>query len=204
MGRPRQIPGLEETRERILRAAVEAFARDGFARSTLADIGREAGISRPSLLHHFDTKESLYAEVVARVFEGLGRTLGEAMEGERSWEERLRGLCDAYCAFLQRHPTHARLVARELVDGGGPGARLLRDRALPLLDLVTSYVAAGPVRAVPVRHALLWVVSDGLLAAAADQGPGSLGPRLWGPPDARRTWLLARTLLLAPPSLEAP
>jgi AcrR family transcriptional regulator len=200
MARPRHVEGQPETAERVLLAGVDAFARDGFTRTTLADVARAAGISRPSLLHHFPTKEALYAEVVTRVFSALGAALSEALGAAETWEGRLRGLCDAYTGFLAAHPTHARLVARELVDGDGPGARLLRDRAVPLLDRVTAAVALGPIRDVPVRHAILLVVSDGLLAAAsrADDRAGSLGDLLWGPTDPDRTWLLARTLLLDP------
>lgn len=199
MGRPRQLPGAEDTRDRVLRAAIETFARDGFARATLADIGRAAGISRPSLLHHFPTKDALYGEVVARVFGALGGALAQVRSGS-AFRERLRALCDAYGDFLAAHPAHARLVARELVEGDGPGADLLRARALPLLDLVTAQVAAGPVRAVSVRHAILMIAADGLLAAAArgDGSEGSLGTRLWGPPDRDRSWRLARALLVPP------
>lgn len=197
MGRPRQLPGVEDTRDRVLRAATEAFARDGFARATLADIGRAAGISRPSLLHHFPTKDALYAEVVGQVFGALGEALARSGRGG-SFVERLRSLCHAYDDFLSAHPSHARLVARELLDGEGPGAPLLRDRALPLLELVTAEVAAGPVRSVSVRHAILMVAADGLLAAAArgDGGPDTLGALLWGPADRDRTWRLASALLL--------
>lgn len=204
MGRPLTIAGAASTRERLLRSATAAFAADGFARATLADIARAAGISRPSLLHHFPSKEALYDEVVAQVFDALGRDVGEAFaQGGAGWEGRLRGMCDAYGRHLAAHPDHARLVARELVGGEGPGAALIRSRALPLLDTVVSWVTSGPVRpGLPVRHALLWVISDGLLAAAAHRGEGSLGAELWGQPDPDRTWALARTLFLDDP--EAP
>jgi AcrR family transcriptional regulator len=197
MGRPPNIPGALHTRDRVIAAAVDVFARDGFERATLADIARAAGISRPSVLHHFESKDALYDEVVTGVFTRLGAVVTDAFGAGGSFEDRLRHMCLAYSGFLAAHPAEARLVAREVVEGDGPGAALLRERAAPLLDAVTSWIAAGPVAPVSVRHAILWVVSDGLLAAAAGSAPGSLGHLLWGPPDADRTWALARSLLLA-------
>lgn len=53
-------------RERLLDAAVTAFGQSGFHTATLAEIARACGISRPGLLHHFDSKEALLTAVLAR------------------------------------------------------------------------------------------------------------------------------------------
>ena len=199
MGRPRVVPGAEDTRERLLRAAVPAFAAHGFARATLAGIADGAGIRRPSLLHHFPTKEALYAEVVGRVFGELGAALGAAMGSPGPFDARVEALCRAFTTFLHAHPDHARLVVRELVDGDGPGAAILRGPVAPLLDGVVAFVATGGprLRDVPVRAGVLQIVGDTLLSAAA--GPSGLGGVLWGGPDADRTWALARATFLREP-----
>lgn len=53
-------------RERILDAAIVAFGQSGFHTATLAEIARACGISRPGLLHHFDSKEALLTAVLER------------------------------------------------------------------------------------------------------------------------------------------
>nr|WP_274636110.1 TetR/AcrR family transcriptional regulator [Microbacterium bovistercoris] len=53
-------------RERIIDAAIEAFGQSGFHNATLADIAEACGISRPGLLHHFDSKEALLTAVLER------------------------------------------------------------------------------------------------------------------------------------------
>jgi len=53
-------------RERLLDAAIAAFGQSGFHTATLADIARACGISRPGLLHHFDSKEALLTAVLER------------------------------------------------------------------------------------------------------------------------------------------
>jgi AcrR family transcriptional regulator len=64
-----------EVRQRILRAALAAFARDGFAAATMSEIAREAGMAVANLYRYYPGKEELFAaaipgETVAR-FERL-------------------------------------------------------------------------------------------------------------------------------------
>jgi len=55
----------QETRARILDAAVEVLRKKGYAHFRTADVARAAGVSRGAQLHHFATKEKLvYAEHV--------------------------------------------------------------------------------------------------------------------------------------------
>ena len=53
-------------RQRLLDAAIAAFGQSGFHTATLAEIARACGISRPGLLHHFDSKEALLTAVLER------------------------------------------------------------------------------------------------------------------------------------------
>lgn len=69
--------GRAERREEILAAATQAFARSGFAATSLDDIAAEAGISRVILYRHFDSKSDLYRAVLDRVCARLVATVGE-------------------------------------------------------------------------------------------------------------------------------
>lgn len=57
-----------ETREKILAAAASSIAHLGLARVRMATIAKEAGVSTALLHYHFDTKERLFAEVLAYSF----------------------------------------------------------------------------------------------------------------------------------------
>ena len=53
-----------ERRAEILRAALDLIGRNGFRGSTLQDIADAVGVSKAGVLHYFDSKADLYAEVL--------------------------------------------------------------------------------------------------------------------------------------------
>jgi AcrR family transcriptional regulator len=65
-----------ERREQILDAATRAFARSGFAATSLDHIAAEAGISRVILYRHFESKTDLYRAVLDRTCTRLATTVG--------------------------------------------------------------------------------------------------------------------------------
>jgi AcrR family transcriptional regulator len=67
-----------ERREQILAAATRAFARAGFAATSLDDIAAEAGISRVIIYRHFESKTDMYRAVLDRVCAHLVESVGEA------------------------------------------------------------------------------------------------------------------------------
>jgi AcrR family transcriptional regulator len=69
--------GRAARREQILAAATRAFARAGFAATSLEDIAGEAGISRVILYRHFDSKADLYRAVLDRVCTRLVAEVGD-------------------------------------------------------------------------------------------------------------------------------
>lgn len=63
-----------QTRRRILDAAYDCLVELGYARTTVAAVQGRAGVSTGRLLHHFGSREALFAAVVADMGE---RRLGE-------------------------------------------------------------------------------------------------------------------------------
>ena len=65
-----------ERREQLLAAATQAFARTGFAATSLDDIAEQAGISRVLLYRHFESKTDLYHAVLDRAVARLTAAVG--------------------------------------------------------------------------------------------------------------------------------
>lgn len=69
--RTRQLMPREERQASILRAAATAFARTGFAATSMEDVAAEAGITKLIVYRHFESKEELYRAVLARIEDRL-------------------------------------------------------------------------------------------------------------------------------------
>jgi AcrR family transcriptional regulator len=50
----------EKTRERIVKAAEECFARDGYDATSVAGICERAGVTKGAFYHHFPSKQALF------------------------------------------------------------------------------------------------------------------------------------------------
>lgn len=57
----------EETKEKIVNAAVRVFAEKGFTGASLSDIATEAGVTRGAIYWHFKNKEALFEELLQRI-----------------------------------------------------------------------------------------------------------------------------------------
>ncbi len=60
----RRAVGKARVRERLLAAARNLFARRGVADTTMDDIARVAGVSRPTVFNYFPSKNLLLAALV--------------------------------------------------------------------------------------------------------------------------------------------
>jgi AcrR family transcriptional regulator len=76
------VPLLSRTERQasILRGAAQAFARNGFAGTSMDDVAAACGVTKLILYRHFETKEVLYRAVLQRVFERHGQELAARME----------------------------------------------------------------------------------------------------------------------------
>jgi len=72
-------PRHAERREQLLSVAKSLFAERGFQSTTMDDIAREAGFTKPILYQYFDSKTDLYREIVAQLAETLLTSLKAAV-----------------------------------------------------------------------------------------------------------------------------
>jgi AcrR family transcriptional regulator len=99
------------TREALLDAAAEVFARHGYEYATLADIASAAGLSGGSIYNYFRGKPELFLEVVRRTLSVLSVKPILARSGPAPGPELLAVLTDS---FLGPSSARVRALIREL------------------------------------------------------------------------------------------
>ena len=72
-------PDPDPKRAAILAAAIRGFAAYGFRRTSMEDISRGAGMSRPALYLHFDNKEAILRALVAEYYADVARDVAAAL-----------------------------------------------------------------------------------------------------------------------------
>jgi AcrR family transcriptional regulator len=83
-----------ESRQAIVAAAEELFARYGFKKTSIDDIARVAGIGKGSVYLHFASKEELFAEFMRRISDRMLVTLKMAVKRAHTPEGKLRAFID--------------------------------------------------------------------------------------------------------------
>ncbi|MGA9277046.1 TetR/AcrR family transcriptional regulator [Ilumatobacter sp.] len=73
-------------REQILDVALDVFASAGFHGASMNDIAEAAGVTKPVLYQHFDSKRDLYKalldEVGQRLLDSIAKATAEATDGK--------------------------------------------------------------------------------------------------------------------------
>ncbi|HEY8526081.1 MAG TPA: TetR/AcrR family transcriptional regulator [Acidimicrobiales bacterium] len=175
-GRP---PGQRsaETRDRILRAARARFSQSGYARTSLADIAREAGITPRAIYHYVESKPQLFRRAADAAYERFADAVSERVLGRADSRSRLHGLADVFRDLYREDPTIVAMLSQTVTEvyrnpeldrsmlmpeGYVPLNRVLVDMAVADGDLAEGVDPAGAA-------AMIEVLGSGLTLLASKE-----------------------------------
>lgn len=137
-------------RRRLLEGMGSAVATKGYAAVTIADIVREAGVSRRTFYEHFASRSDCLIALYEAASERALTVLRSALDPERSWQEQLESVLAAYLASLASNPALLRTLYIEIWGLGPPGlaARRRVNQAIAgfMLEVINQSPAAPRLR----------------------------------------------------------
>lgn len=173
------LPPLEhEHRRRLLQALASVASDKGYAATTIADIVRDAGVSKRTFYEHFGSKEACFLLLYRTVSASALRTLSDAVKPDRPWQDQLEHALGAYLSHLAFRPALLRTLFVEIHHLGADGAQARREVMQHLADFMLNTVRSANVPfASPMLHGALAMAAVGaineLILERIEQGGAS-------------------------------
>ncbi|MCB1000766.1 MAG: TetR/AcrR family transcriptional regulator [Acidimicrobiales bacterium] len=149
-----------ERREQILEVAVQVFARHGYHGTSMNDIAEAAGVTKPVLYQHFDSKQDLYLalidEVGHRMITAIAKATAGATNGKAQTES---GFCAYFRWVAQDHDAFLLLFATQ-ANRDAAATKAIRK--------ITSEAASAiaPLIAAEIDHEQQRTIAHGLVGLA--------------------------------------
>jgi AcrR family transcriptional regulator len=165
-----------ETRERIVQAAVNLFAENGYAATSVRDITAEAGTNVAAVNYHFQGKENLYLETFRSLLEEMRdlRIVAMRRDMNENPEMGLEGFIESFAnAFIEPLVTdesRGRLLlgffAHEMVEPHLPSGVFGKEFIHPLVEVSLEALGRlGPPMATSSQHLCLMSLVGQLIHA---------------------------------------
>lgn len=175
----------EETRSRILTAALDLFRQRGFDQTTMREIAAEAGVALGSAYYYFASKEAL----VMAFYEQASKEMSVQIEGglaeAKGLESRLRAILDVKFEYFAPNRLFLGALSRHAADPRNPLSPFSNETAhIRELDLKHFAAAlegsrvAMPKDLAPYLPKLIWLYQMGLILFwISDRSPDQVRTR---------------------------
>lgn len=104
----------DDRQDRILEAATEVIAREGYEKASMRAVAKASGVSLAGLYHYFDSKEKMLFLIQFRTFNALVGHLKEKLHGCEDPVEQLRILVRAHVSYFVANMAALKVCSHEL------------------------------------------------------------------------------------------
>jgi len=138
----------DQTRTRILDAAEERFANEGFEQTRLEDVAQKVGVHRGAIFHYFAGKQELYEAVLARLGDSLIQRLRDPRVAQSPLPDRIEAALLTWIDFAGECPAFSRIILRLVADGSQAGRPTIERFVRPFRPLLQQTLEEGERRGI--------------------------------------------------------
>ncbi|MDP9969174.1 AcrR family transcriptional regulator [Variovorax paradoxus] len=170
---------------RLLEGMARAVAAKGYADTTIADIVREAAVSRRTFYEHFTTKSECLIALYEAASKLALRAVSEAFDPAQPWHAQVERAITAYFDYLAQDPALLRTLFVEILGLGMPGLAARRRVNGEIAGFIQAAINSGPVAHLTSEMAMTVVggINELVLQAIEQDRVGELGQLV--PPATR-------------------
>ncbi len=166
-----------ETRQRIVEAAAELFASQGWNNATTRGIASEAGIAAGTLFNYFDSKEAIVADILSEALAAARQTVRRRRTEYASLGEELFDLIWTELKSLRKFRTFLPSAAETVFNpirhaaSGSPGESIRIHHLETVEQIIASHEGQSSLS--PIALQLYWTLYIGVFAYwASDDSSG--------------------------------
>jgi AcrR family transcriptional regulator len=175
----------EETRSRILSAALDLFRRRGFDQTTMREIATEADVALGSAYYYFASKEALVMAFYEQASEEMSTQIRAGLAAAKGLDGRLRAILDVKFDYFAPNRLFLGALTRHAADPRNPlspfSDQTAHIRELDLKHFATALEesrVAMPKDLAPYLPKLIWLYQMGLILFwISDRSPDQIRTR---------------------------
>lgn len=159
-------------RDRLLAGMARVVADKGYPGSTIADVVREAGVSRRTFYEHFESRDECLIALFEAASKGALQVVQAAMDPARGWQSQVEQAMAAYLGCLASNPALLRTLFIEILGLGAPGLAARRRVNESIVEFILNAInepSAEPVLAPDMALAIVGGINE-LILREIEQG----------------------------------
>ncbi len=186
--RSRRSPASQPSRDAVFFAAAELFSDRGFAGVGVDDIAHAARLNKAMIYYHFDSKLSLYREVVRHMLRAFGDVVTVVVDKPIPADDRLAEFIRGMIDLAGTSPWFPPLMLREMAEGAPrldpETLALMKTVFVAFARILQSGHEAGTFRPIDPVLAYMSILGPILLNAARERTasrPGRIDLPMFAP-----------------------
>jgi AcrR family transcriptional regulator len=108
----RRAPAVRDTKERLLKAALDVFSEQGYLASSVDEVAARAGVTKGALYYWFKDKDDLAADLQKKLWTDIALEAQRDLDPDAPTAENIKHAFRAYLRSLKEH-AHARFFLRD-------------------------------------------------------------------------------------------